>query len=218
MKQIFLFSHGFWVDKTARWMFTDIITHFWLKNSQIFDYNKASDTGLIVSPFFTQRDILQSYVDRLTQDWSEIILICHSQWCIIPTLLKNFWNIAKCIWITPPSSLDLSRMQKNFWTRAGVIFYDDGKIKQVPRRDWTITSIPISYYDNYIEIDLESAYREFLKNIETHIIIAKDDEVLWMIESLDIFTGARSIHELDGNHDFTGEYRKWLTEYIKTLI
>jgi hypothetical protein len=109
-------------------------------------------------------------------------------------------------------------MKKNFWTRTGVSFYDDGEIKQVPRRDGTITTIPTSYYDDYTQINLESAYKEFLQNIETHIIIAKDDEVLWMVGPSSIFTEARSIHEIDGNHDFTGEYREWLIEYIKTLI
>jgi hypothetical protein len=218
MKQAFLFSHGFWFDKTARWMFTDIIESLELRNTTLFGYNIPTDEGVIMNPFFIQRDILQWNVDTLTAEWSEILLICHSQWCIIPTLLSNLWNIVKCIWITPPSSLDLSRMKKNFWTRLGVTFYNDGTINTLPRRDGTTTTIPTSYYDDYMQIDLELEYRTFLNRIETHIVRAKDDEILWSTDTHSIFLWASSMRKIDGNHDFTGEYREWLIEYIKTLI
>jgi len=69
-------------------------------------------------------------------------------------------------------------MMKNFGTRPGVLFYDDGKVEKVPRRDGTITTIPRSYYDDCIQIDLSLVYSRFLKTIDTHIVIAKDDEVL----------------------------------------
>jgi hypothetical protein len=62
--------------------------------------------------------------------------------------------------------------------REGVLFYDDGKIEKLPRRDGTTTTIPTSYYDDYMQINLELEYSTFLNRIETHIVRAKDDEIL----------------------------------------
>jgi hypothetical protein len=110
-----LFSHGFGVKKDSRGMFTEIAEKFPEYKPVMFDYNVINEetNEVTVEPYSKQSELLSAELNSIykSDTDAEITLICHSQGCIIPCLLKDI-KLERAVLLAPPKILG-SNMSRN---------------------------------------------------------------------------------------------------------
>ena len=217
-KHIVIFSHGFGVQKDSRGLFLDIAEI--LKNVEaiMFDYNEINKLTkeVIVKKFSEQVDILKDIINKtkFSNPDSIIDIVCHSQGALITALVKPL-GIRKIILIAPPFNTNTDKMLDVFRYRKGTEINKKG-ITKLARRDGSTTIIFPEFWierSNTNPIDL---YEELAKQTKVIIINAKQDEIL--SESCPSKLENIEVINLDGSHDFSGEYRKKLLELIKEKL
>ena len=213
MKYI-LFSHGFGVKKDSRGMFTDIAESFPEYTPVMFDYNliNARTNEVTVEPYSKQAIILESELNeiRRADQGAEITLICHSQGCIIPCLINDL-EIEKAILLAPPKVLG-SNMGRN----KNVEKTKHGEFK-IPRKDGTITIVTKEFVEELDKTFPPELYKNLSQSNQIYMVIAKQDEILKDA----VFTELQDlikIYEIDGDHNFTGKYRKGLIETLSKIL
>lgn len=221
MKHNILYSHGFWVEKTGRGLFVDISSALSDQHSYLFDYNTIISAGIEVTSFTHQVNILKTEIDRVTSmnKGQKVDLICHSQGCIIPTLLPSFDQIRRAIFIAPPRTLSKERVKNTFWSRPGVKFYENGFLQSIPRKDGTTTFVSEEYWKEFIHIDTNVLYEKFMCNVPTFVILAESDEILGMNGWSDLFCPfVTSQITIPGDHNFTGKDREGLILKVQNIF
>lgn len=216
-----VYSHWFWVDKTSRWMFTEISDSMPERVHRLFDYNIPTEDWVEAAPFVNQMMLLNFRIQDLLgmTGAQKVDLICHSQWSVAATLLSMAVrkNINRAIFVAPPRSLSEQRMNEAFGSRNWVLRYPNGQLMKVPRRDGSITTIPMDYWADFVNADLGKQYSDFCSMVPTSAIFAKDDEVLWNAEER-LCPSTELEIVIPWNHDFTDQYRNWLIEKIKEIL
>lgn len=205
-----LFSHGFGVRKDSNGMFTEIAEKFTEYEPVMFDYNKIEADGDLstVYSYRKQSRLLKSQIDNinsLDKD-AEITIIAHSQGAIVAGLCNK--KTTKAILLAPPTTVSArrSKLRPNRKVRKNgsvMIFKKDGS------RILLTTSFMLGLkLTNPIKI-----YEKLALRVPTVIIAAKQDEMV-KNENLHKVRSAK-VYEIDGDHNFTGKYRKDLIELIK---
>ncbi|KKQ95145.1 MAG: hypothetical protein UT66_C0054G0005 [candidate division CPR2 bacterium GW2011_GWC1_39_9] len=215
---LILFSHGFGVMKDARGLFSFLASMLESRGfvTKQFNYNKFDENSkeLFAVPFSVQAAILQKQIDEIAKDerYKSIIIIGHSQGSLIPTLCRNLDKIEKVIGISPFFQTDIEDLQKRYTDLADnqLDFYN---ITRRRRSDGSVTVIPPEYWAERFKTDVVTLYNNLANQTELTLIYAINDEVM-DFNNLRLIKNTRIIN-LDGNHDFTNQYRE---DLYKTIL
>ncbi len=220
MKNIAIFSHGFWVRYDSKWMFLEIketLNKLWI-DCVLFNYFDLDEESqeITVSSFTQQAALLQQQIDDITKKHPEgrIIIIGHSQWCVIPWLCK-LTNVYWLLMLSPFFHTEmkdiLNRYTKDPWNTINFTWVSKRK-----RSDWTTTIIPKSYWKERFDTDIVQLYNTMATQTRMCIIYALQDQVITFKDHHRIKNAY--MLNIDGKHDFEKEHRKKLIENIKIIV
>jgi hypothetical protein len=218
MSKYLVFSHGFGVKKDSRGMFTDIAAAFPDFKPIMFNYNKieGNENLVTVRSLRTQAKLLLEQINKIvTKDSNaEITIIAHSQGCVALALAKP--KIKQAILLTPPNNVSGKRVEDYFSKYPGTSFESDGTIR-VPRKDGTTTRITAEFLEDISAINALEEYSNLANISPTTIVIAKNDELLRPIDFTSLPISVKLL-KIDGDHNFSGEYRTQLISTLKNII
>jgi alpha-beta hydrolase superfamily lysophospholipase len=218
-KHITIFSHGFGVGKDDRGLFTDIAADLPGIETVMFDYNEINeaDNTMTVCSFTKQVDIFNDVLRRTKESNSgaRINVICHSQGSVIVAMADPV-GIDKIILTAPPTNLDLTKIVSHFQSRPGSKIDMDG-ISRLARADGSVTIIPAEYWKERKDIRPIELYNSLSKRTELIIINANQDHILDGVD-FDGLDKMIKVVDIDGDHNFKGESRKILIDYIKKVL
>lgn len=211
-----IFSHGFGVKADARGMFTEIAANFPKYQCEMFDYNHILENGDIeVAPLDEQAKKLQ---DILNKQEDKVILIAHSQGCIIAGMI-NLDNVERVILLAPPEKMSMQRVLDKLMRKPGAEINLDGMSK-LPRSDGTTTLISREYIESVSNINPLKIYQTIADTVDTTIVRCTEDEVLGLTEVNEIKNATHI--DIDADHDFTGTGRtkllNMLSGELKSII
>lgn len=219
MKNIF-FIHGFWVRKDARGMFPDIQRYI-SQNIGVYnffytDLNDFSEDGkdTFLKPLSKQAKIMSRTIEKNTHKQGQNIIISHSQWCVVASLL-DLENVSKIIFLAPPTNNDLEITIQNFQAREGTKINKEW-MSILVRSDWNKTFVPEEYWQERSEYSYKRLYKNMKRVFSVSVIFAAQDEILKndALENIEWF----DIHTISWNHNFDGVDRKYLVEYIWKIL
>lgn len=217
---VIIFSHGFGVQKDDRGLFTDIATGLPAAIKKVlFDYNEVDHLAntLSVRPILTQAKILKSKIDSaLASGARKIIIVGHSQGCIVAAMTDLPSEVVELIFLAPPVAFDIERSMNTFKSRPGTVINLEGE-SRLARRDGSITIVPAAYWRERSELDVSLSYGRCAKGRKLVIIQATNDEVLAGERSNLRVEGAVQIR-LSADHDFTGSARPDVVEVVRSRI
>ncbi|MCL5012090.1 MAG: hypothetical protein M1320_01565 [Patescibacteria group bacterium] len=217
-KLFLLFSHGFGNQKDDRGLFPDIVRALGTPDNRMFDYNdiNAERNVLTVKPLYEQVKILKKNLDEIQSNpENDVVLICHSQGCLIPSLLGPE-NIKHTIFIAPQHNISIYRMVNMFKDRPGSEINLSGT-SVFARRDGSKTLVPPEYWRSIKNIDPISLFNDFSRKTKLYIFVPTKDEVLGKTDFSNISSRA-CVDYIESNHDFTDGGRHVLFEKIKSAI
>jgi hypothetical protein len=215
---IILFSHGFGVMKDNRGLFSFLSATLETKGfaTKTFNYAELNEETheLFALPFSKQASVLQEQINDLAKDkrYKDIIIIGHSQGSFIPTLCTDLSKVSKVIGASPFFQTDAQDLEKRYTKLSGneLDFYHITKRR---RTDGSITIIPPEYWAERFETDVVALYNKLAQETELTLIYARNDSVMDFNNLRDI-KNTRIIN-IDGDHDFSNEYREAL---LKTIL
>jgi esterase/lipase len=215
---VIVFSHGFGVRKDSRGLFSFLSEMLEEKGFavKLFDYNKFDEKTkeLFAIPFSSQAKLLQKEIDKLVREnkYNNIIILGHSQGSLIPALCNNLTKVVKVIAVSPLFETKFEDLEARY-TKLSDNKLDFYNITRRRRSDGSVTVIPPEYWAERFETDVVYLYNKLAKQTELTLIYAINDEVM-------DFSNLRSIKNtriinLDGNHDFSNQYRD---DLYKTIL
>lgn len=212
-KHVIVYSHGFGVRKDDRGLFTDIANALPDVEHTMFDYNQVDEQAntLTVNPLQEQVRKLTEHLNNI-DDKTVVDVIAHSQGCLVTALAKP-QNVRKIICIAPPDNVEVDRLVSFFGNRDGSVVDQNGQ-SRIPRRDGSTTIIPASYWQGLKGLNVIRLYNRLPDLADVKFLIANEDEVLGMT-NFNKTDERINLVQLSGSHDFTGDARKPLVEYIK---
>lgn len=213
MKKAVVYSHGFGVKADARGMFTEIAAAFSQYKSIMFDYNEVLPNGdTIVAPIREQARKLQSIIDETDAD--EIILLCHSQGCMIAGLV-DLSKVAKVILLAPPVVASMQHVIDKLFKKPGSVYLEGG-VSRLARSDGSMTFLPKEYMQSLDGLNPIKLYKGVVRQKPTAIIRATQDEVLGLTDLSAITT--QEVFDIASDHDFTGENRQKMIAILEGLL
>lgn len=215
-KHIVIYSHGFGVRKDDRGLFTDIASAVPDAEHIMFNYNQIDEqtNTLTVSPLQGQVLKLKEQLDKIGSD-AVVDLVAHSQGCVVAALAK-LQNVRQILCLAPPDNVDTERLINFFGSRDGSVIDLDGQ-SRIPRRDGSTTIIPAAYWQSLKGLDVIRLYNRLPDLARVKFLIANDDEVLGTT-NFDETDERIELVQLDGNHDFTEDARKYLVDYVRNEL
>ncbi len=216
-KKVVIFSHGFGLRKDNRGLFT-------LLGKEIeglgfetvyFDYNKydPKTKKLYTIPFSAQAKKLQRVIDQVSDRYPnyKIYIIGQSQGSFIPALC-NTKRIDKIIGMSPFFHTDMKDIMRRYTkSKENVLNFSGISIRR--RTDGSITIIPPEYWKERFETDVVSLYNSLALKTDLVLISPLQDEIMDIMDLRKIKHA--SIINLDGDHDFSSEYR---FDLVKTVL
>jgi pimeloyl-ACP methyl ester carboxylesterase len=218
LKHYVIYSHGFGVRKDDRGLMTDIASAMPDAEQIMFDYNDFDETTntMRVSPLSKQVERLREKIGGLSLREGDVVdLVAHSQGCLVAALAKPE-AIRRMVFITPPDNVDTSRLIGFFGDREGSVIDIDGE-SRIPRRDGTTTIIQAAYWKSLEPLNPIRLYNHLPDLSKVTFVIANEDEVLG-VSNFDQVDERIDLEQLEGNHDFNGEYRDALTKRVSELL
>ncbi len=217
---IIIFSHWFGIRSWSYALFSDLIEIFdnlWIISilTEYCEYNEETHE-VFVKPFSEQAAILQKTIDETYQEHpnADIILIGQSQWSTIISLCDTS-KIQKIIFIAPFFHTNqedvIDRYSQSIWTTINL----EG-LSYRKRSDWTTTIIPANHWKERFETNIIDLYNKKALSNSLYIFYGLQDQVMKFSDYERIKNAF--IMNLDGNHDFSNEYRDKLIENIINLI
>ncbi len=205
-------SHGFGVKADSRGMFTEIANKFPGYTFKMFDYNEILSNGdVVVADIDTQAQKLQSVIDEAE---GEIVMLCHSQGCIIAGLV-DVTKVSEAILLAPPVLMSMQRVVEKLQNRPGSEINLDG-VSKLRRTDGTTTHVPREYIQSLQNRDPIALYETLSQKIPVIIVRAAKDHVLGDTD-LSQVSNAQKI-DIDSDHDFTGSARAELTTILRKIL
>jgi len=214
MSKYLVFSHGFGVKKDSRGMFTEIAEKFPEYKPVMFDYNLINNetNEVTVEPYSKQSELLNAELNSIYKydTDAEITLICHSQGCIIPCLIKDI-KIERAILLAPPKILGskMSRNKNAEKTKHGEF--------RIPRKDGTTTIVTKEFVEELDKTFPLELYSNLSRLTNSYAVIAKQDKIL-KDSDLSALADKIKIYEIEGDHNFTGIDRKGLIETLSNIL
>jgi len=217
-KDIVIFVHGFGVRYDSRGLFKDLIGGL-QKNwgYAMFDLYSIDEGAVYVSSIYEQTKRLAEVVENIKDSYegATIHLIAHSKGCIITSLLKPRVS-GKVIFLAPPENFG-TELEEYFMRYPG-----SQKTKTeliIPRKDSTITHIPLTYFKESRKIDAQQSMDTFAQNTTVYIIQATTDEVLGRTTYSELKNNPNiQIIPISGDHNFSGEKRVDLINTIMDIL
>lgn len=216
------FVHGFWVQKDSRGMFPQIEEYLKDIFSDIrFEYTELNNThenrrDTIVLPFSHQHKLLQEKVYQAKKQDINII-IAHSQWCVISSLLKDISALSFGIFLAPPSESDFSALLKRMSERPWS-FIDTEKESALRRSDGTYSYIPKEYFQEREKLNYNQLYTDFCEKVPTYLIQAQNDEIIDTSKIEDNVFKQSFLIWWNHNFDDTQQNREFLLETLWNII
>lgn len=217
---IVIFSHWFGVRKDSRWFFDDIankLNEWWIQTIQ-FDYNEFNEATkeLYASSYSEQAVKLQQIIDNTMKKHphKKIIILWHSQWCIIPSLCElkeDIWVIL----IAPFFHTEINEVIARH-TKDPLNTFDITWVSTRKRTDWSTTIIPSNYRKERFATDPIKLYNTLAIQTECFLIHWLQDEIITFKKLHDLKN--INIINIDGNHDFSREFRPKVIEQIIKII
>lgn len=219
-KKVVIFSHGFGLRKDNRGLFTQIGTE--LEASGIktvyFDYNRFDEKtkNLYTEPFSVQAKKLQEVIDETYKRYPnyEIIILGQSQGSFIPTLC-DVKSISKVIGMSPFFHTEMKDIVRRYTKNKENTLNLTGNSTR-KRSDGSTTIIPATYWKERFETDVVKLYNELAEKVDLVLISPLQDEIMDITDLRKIKQA--SIINLDGDHDFSSQYRYKLMQTILKLI
>ena len=209
-----LFSHGFGVKKDSRGMFTEIAENFPNYTPVMFDYNFINEetNEVTVEPYSKQSELLSAELNSIykSDKDAEITLICHSQGCIIPCLIK-YIKVERAVLLGPPKILG-----SNMSRKKNAVKTEHGEFR-IPRKDGTTTIVTKEFVQELDKTFPLELYSNLSNSTNTFAVIAKQDEIIKDTD-LSALADKIKIYEIDGDHNFTGKNRKGLIETLSEIL
>ena len=212
MKYI-LFSHGFGVRKDSKGMFTDIAKAFPAYKPVMFDYNNydsKTNTTTVLS-YKKQAKIIKSQISRINQKDrnAEITIIAHSQGAIVAGLCKT--KTSKAVLLAPPTTVSARRSK----LRPNRRVLKNGSV-MIFKKDGSKILLTTAFMLGLRFTNPLRIYERLALSEPTVIISAKQDE---MVNNLNLHkVRSAEVYEIDGDHNFTGQYRKGLIETLSKIL
>lgn len=200
---VIIFSHGFGVRKDDRGLFTAISNAMPDATSVLFHYNPINDKSntLTAQTLPQQAQKLRKVINTARAEYPGAIidLVCHSQGCVVPAILKPR-DIRKIIMLTPPDDISQDTLIKQLESQADVTI-DVNVRTRLPRADGSTTVIHPEYWQSLEGVDLVKLYNRLARFTALRIINARNDEILGSVSFEGLDSGISSV-TLDGNHNF----------------
>lgn len=213
MIKVMIYSHGFGVKADARGMFTEIAASFPEYKSVMFDYNEVLPNGdTIVAPIDKQALKLQNAIDEVDAD--EVVLLCHSQGCLIAGLV-DLSTVSKVILLAPPVVASMQHVIQKLSKKPGSEYLEGG-VSRLARSDGSMTFLPNEYMRSLDEINPIELYKKIADQKPAAIIRATRDEVLGLTDLSAV--AAKQMVDIAADHDFTSEGRQALINTLKGLL
>ena len=207
-----VFSHGFGVRADSRGMFTEIATAFSQHRFIMFDYNQVLASG------DTNVDSLQAQAKKLQQvvneQSDEIIILAHSQGCII-TGLVDLKKVSKVILLAPPTDMSMQKVIRKLMKKPGAVINLNGTSK-LPRRDGTTTYISKEYMHSIENVSPLEIYEKIASTTNTVIVRCTNDEILGQT-NVNTLLNVKHI-DVESDHNFTGPARQELLRLLAVEI
>lgn len=217
-ENIVIFVHGFGVRWDSRGMFTEIDAQLpagW--GSVLFDFYEVDGKDVYISPVSEQIGRLKDIILNTKVDFPQATLhiVAHSKGCIITALAKPEIS-GSIILLSPPEEYS-SRFQTYFESVEGAQWIDGTLV--VPRKDGTTSHIPQAYFDETHDIMPQEAMLNLARMRSVYIMQTTRDEILGettyeQLQNNDAIT----ITSMPADHNFTGEYRAQLIEYVQRTL
>jgi len=209
---VIIYSHGFGVRKDDRGLFTDIAKAVPDAEHILFHYNPINDktNTITAQPLNEQALKLRKVINTARADYPGAVIdvVCHSQGCVPPAILKPR-DIRKIIMLTPPDDASEPVLVKQLETLTGIDI-DVNNRTRLPRGDGSTTVVRPEYWQSLAGVIPVKLYNRLAKFTQLRIINARNDEVLGP-QKFDRIDPGISFVTLDGNHDFDApEARKRL--------
>jgi hypothetical protein len=214
---VLLFSHGFGIRKDNLGLFTYFSERFQQAgyDTVLFDYYEYNEETkeVITVPFSKHAEVLQEQIEKVKSKYpgKEIIIIAQSQGSIIPAFC-DVTGITKVIGISPFFLTDKEEVMKRYSARPGSQT-DFDKVSRRPHSDGKVTVIPPEYWTERFSTNVADKYNALALKTDLVLIYGTKDK---LVESIDLDELKNmSIIELEGDHDFTGEYKVKLLEVVE---
>lgn len=142
-------------------------------------------------------------------------LIAHSKGCIVTAITKPYIN-GSVIFLSPPENFG-TKMEDYFRRYPGATS-DENEIV-IPRKDSTITHIPVEFFKETAKIGAEEVMNKYANNQKISLLQTTEDEVIGKTSYKILRTNPNvEITQLASDHNFKNENRARLINYIyKTL-
>lgn len=210
---IVIFVHGFGVRYDSRGMFTDIKDSLPIKfGTVLFDFNSVSGKEVFLSSIKQQVKILQDIIGKTSANFPDkkISIVAHSMGCIITSLAMPRIS-GKVVFLAPPDNFGDDRLESYFRQYEGASEQDG--VLVVPRKDGSISHIPIKFFKELTTIKPLEAMVQFANKRQLSIFQTTRDEVIGETKYGELLNIAK-ITEINADHNFTGKERKILIKKI----
>jgi hypothetical protein len=217
---VIIFSHGFGIRKDNLGLFTYLSEKFEETGfkTNLFDYYEYNeDTKEVYTiPFSKQAEILQNQIEKVKNLYPgfDIKIVCHSQGSLIPTLIEMS-GVTQVIGISPFFLTNKEKVLERYNSRAGSST-DFSKVSRRLHSDGKVTVIPPEYWTERFNIDQFELYNALGSKLDLTLICG-DKDGLALEEDKEKVNTAKVI-TIEGDHDFSGEYKKLLYEVISKII
>lgn len=205
-------SHGFGVRADSLGMFPEIAAAFPDDDFRMFDYSIVAPNGdTTFRSLPEQGEVLQAQIDATD---GEIVLLCHSQGCLIPGF-ADVSRVSKVILLAPPDSITKETILARLRMREGSVIIPVGMSK-LPRSDGTTSYIPTDYLESVEAVKPLEVYQRISNTKPTVIIRATHDEIIGLTK-VDEIKNAEHI-DIASDHNFTGDNRQKLIDKLRLVL
>ena len=212
---IIIFSHGFGVRKDDRGLFTAIARALPDAESILFHYNPINDKSntLTAKSLPEQVQKLRKVINTARAEYPGAIidLVCHSEGCVVPAVLKPR-HIRKIIMLTPPDDISRATLLSRLSAESEAPIDTTVRTRLLQTDGSTIVMHP-EYWQGLDGVEPVKLYNRLAKFTALRIINARNDEVLGLVSFEGIDPNISSV-TLDGNHNFEEEESRARLLYI----
>lgn len=214
-KPTILFSHGFGIRKDNLGLFTYLSKNLNALGYKtvLFDYYEYKDNTkeVFTTPFSEQAKALQKQINNIRDASENIVIVAQSQGSLIPTLC-DVEGVLKVIGISPFFLTDRKAVEDRYNSRPGSTT-DFNSISRRLHSDGKVTVIPPEYWTERFNTNQYDLYNKLGSKLPLTLIYGNKDGLAQSAD-LDKISNAKLV-ELEGDHDFTGEYK---VDLYKTVL
>lgn len=222
MNRYIVFVHGFGVRADSNGLFSDIALRFSDYQTELIDLYDISQQYWKIPDLGTQAEKLRETIETIFSENAKatIVLICHSQGCVVGSLLPEelVGKLHKIIFLAPAiHKVNTKRFRHFFEKKSNVIIKDD--YLKLKRKNGIILHITNSFADSLDEVSILDVYASLLKSKKLETIFAlKDEHRKYADKEIIKLLKTGKFTEIEADHNFTGEGRKKLLKHLNALI